>query len=70
MNKNLGQHDLGPLLASLCDESITPDQLAHLEKSLRTDPEARRFYLEYLDLHASLIRSHHRVASNWTFAKR
>ncbi len=61
--RNAGQHSLGPLLAAVCDESITPDQLAVLEKALQTDPQARRFYLEYLDLHASLIRSHRHAAS-------
>jgi len=45
---------LAGLLASLCDETISPAEMERLDRLLCTDAAARRLYLEYLDIHARL----------------
>jgi len=52
---NLSMNDL---LTSLCDETISPEEMVQLDRLLCTDPAARRVYLEYLDLHARLSFGH------------
>ncbi len=47
--------ELQGLLSALCDGELTEAQHARLEELLRADPECRRLYLEYLDLHARLL---------------
>src|SRR5688572_28458808 len=42
------------LLSSLCDEQITEAEQARLEELL-ADGEARRLYVQYLDMHARLL---------------
>ncbi len=42
------------LLAALCDETITDSQASELDDWLARDNEARRHYVEYLDLHCDL----------------
>jgi hypothetical protein len=42
------------LTAALCDGTITPAELAHLEALLRESDDARLFYAAYMDLHGRL----------------
>lgn len=42
------------LLEALCEERLTPEQHARLDRAVVTDPEARRLYLEYVELHGML----------------
>ncbi len=49
---------INDLLTSLCDETISPEEMEQLDRLLCTDAEARRVYLEYLDLHARLSFGH------------
>jgi ferric-dicitrate binding protein FerR (iron transport regulator) len=46
------------LLSTLVQGDITPEQHARLEAILTADPEARRLYFDYLDLHLGLRQSH------------
>jgi len=46
--------ELAELLASLIDESITDEQFAQLDRRLKEDPQARRLYLDYLQIHGEL----------------
>jgi ferric-dicitrate binding protein FerR (iron transport regulator) len=43
------------LLSALCDGELTEAQLSRLEQLLQADPECRRLYLEYVDVHARLL---------------
>src|SRR5262245_419002 len=54
--------ELQRLLSALCDRELTDGQYARLEELLDTDPECRRVYLEYLDMHAGLLAYPHLVA--------
>ena len=49
---------INDLLTSLCDETISPEEMVQLDRLLCTDAAARRVYLEYLDLHARLSFGH------------
>ena len=42
------------LLEALCEDRITPAQMAELERAVLTDRAARRLYLDYIDLHGTL----------------
>ncbi len=53
---------IAELLASLCDETISTEEMQRLDRLILADAEARRQYLEYLDLHARLSYSFHRSA--------
>jgi len=46
--------ELAELLASLIDESITDEQSARLDRRLREDAQARRWYLDYVQIHSEL----------------
>src|SRR5207247_1701360 len=46
--------ELWSLVEALVDGQADDTQRAQLESRLRTDPDARQFYVEYLDLHAQL----------------
>ncbi|MGL4550079.1 MAG: FecR domain-containing protein [Gemmataceae bacterium] len=46
---------LDRLLARLVDGTATTDDVVALEAILRTDPDARRHYVHYLDLHLELL---------------
>ena len=46
--------ELAELLASLIDESITDEQFAQLDRRLKENPQARRLYLDYLQIHDEL----------------
>ncbi|MBI1371703.1 MAG: hypothetical protein GC159_02940 [Phycisphaera sp.] len=48
--------DLRELLDALCEESITDEQASRLERMLAEDEAARRFYVEYMGMYASLER--------------
>ena len=42
------------LCAALCDGQITPEETLRLESLVESDEDARRTYIEYLNLHAAL----------------
>jgi len=46
--------ELGQLAAALCDDEIAPQQMARLEELVRESPEAKHFFLEYVQLHTEL----------------
>ena len=46
---------------ALLDGAATPPQVRRLEELLAADPEARRFYLQYMDLHARMASSRQEV---------
>lgn len=48
--------ELRVLLEALCEESITPEQMARLEAMMMADPEAETIYLEFMHLQADLLR--------------
>jgi ferric-dicitrate binding protein FerR (iron transport regulator) len=56
------QHELQRLLSALCDGQLAEEQRGRLEELLAADPDCRRAYLEYIDLHARLLM-HPQVSS-------
>jgi hypothetical protein len=46
---------LQQLLDGLCEDQLTAAEMRELEQLVRQNPDARWFYLSYLDLHGSLI---------------
>jgi hypothetical protein len=46
--------ELADLIEALCHGNITPAQTARLEQLVLSDPLARRYYVRYLHMHASL----------------
>ena len=55
MSLTNGRHDeLWRLLEAVCEDDLTMPQAARLEEILKSDADARRYYLEYLDLHGAL----------------
>lgn len=42
-------------LGKLCNEKLDTSEAERLAEVLRTDAEARRFYTDYLDIHATLV---------------
>jgi hypothetical protein len=48
--------ELKALLDALCEETITPEQMARLEELVLAHPEAEAFYVQRMGLHADLIR--------------
>ena len=55
MSWNNGHHsELTGLLEALCDDCLSPAQTARLEQLVLADRDARRLYLEYIDLHGTL----------------
>jgi hypothetical protein len=48
--------ELRALLDTLCEESITPEQVQRLEELVFAHPEAEAFYVQYMSLHADLSR--------------
>lgn len=46
--------ELREILESLVEERITSEQSARLVELTRHDPAARRYYLEYIELHGNL----------------
>ena len=52
---HLNQHaELVALIELMLEERISPEQFRQLEDAVRQDAAARRFYIEYLDLHGLL----------------
>ena len=48
--------ELRTLLEALCEDRITPEQMARLEHLVLTDPENEAFYIKFMHLHTDLIR--------------
>ncbi len=46
------------MVAALCDGAIDRPSFARLERLLDSDPEARQWYIAYLDLHGELCWNH------------
>jgi len=46
--------ELTPLLEALCEDRLTREETARLERLVLSSAEARWFYLSYVDLHGSL----------------
>jgi len=46
--------ELNPLLEALCEERLEPADATRLEQLVLASPEARWYYITYLDLHGSL----------------
>ena len=46
--------ELTPLLEALCEDRLTREEAARLERLVLSSAEARWFYLSYVDLHGSL----------------
>ncbi len=56
MSTSRDQHsELLKLLEALCEERLTPEQAARLERLVLRDRSARRLYLDYLHLHGTLL---------------
>ena len=56
--KHFPEHDeLRALLDALCEERITPAQIARLEDLVLNQPEAEAYYLQYLGMFAELTNS-------------
>jgi hypothetical protein len=49
-----GFAELREIFEALCEERLTSEQTARLEELTRQDVAARRFYLEYIELHGNL----------------
>lgn len=47
--------EMDRLMSELCDEQLSAEEFARLEALLNSDAECRRMYLEYMDMHASLL---------------
>ncbi|HEV3385197.1 MAG TPA: hypothetical protein VG097_10285, partial [Gemmata sp.] len=47
--------ELQPLLDAVCEESITPEQLARMEELVLAHPEAEQHYIRFMSFHADLI---------------
>jgi len=56
--QDFSSDDLSPLLAALCDGSISDADFARVQHWLATDPRARRWYVAYMDLHGELCWDH------------
>ena len=53
MNRS-DRESLHPLLSAVVDGTASEEQAVELIRLLQSDPEARRFYVRYLDMHAAL----------------
>ncbi len=49
------QMEMERLVSALCDEQLGDEEFARLEALLAADPACRQMYLEYVDMHASLL---------------
>jgi len=47
-------HELTRLLSQLADNSLTSEGFARLDEVLRDDPESRRIYMHFIDMHEEL----------------
>jgi hypothetical protein len=48
--------ELRALLEALCDESCTPEQVQRIEELVLSHPQAEAFYVQYMGLHADIVR--------------
>ena len=48
--------ELRGLLEALCEEAITPEQVARLEALVLADPEAEIYYINYMQMQVDLLR--------------
>ena len=48
--------ELRALLEALCEETITPEQVARLEAMILPDPEAEIYYITYMQMQVDLLR--------------
>jgi len=46
--------EMTPLLEALCEDRLAPEQAVRLQAVVLSSPEARWFYITYVDLHGSL----------------
>lgn len=46
--------EMTPLLEALCEDRLAPEQAGRLQAMVLASPEARWFYITYVDLHGSL----------------
>lgn len=58
------ERSIADLLAALCDETISSEEMQLLDGLICTDAEARRLYREYLDLHARLSYQFHQSSES------
>lgn len=54
--------ELRGLLEALCEEAITPEQVARLEALVLADPEAEIYYINYVQMQVDLLREFGAVA--------
>lgn len=54
LHSNSADYELSQLLAGLVDQCLTSAQFDRLDERLRTEPEARRRYLDYIEMHDEL----------------
>src|SRR5438309_1572005 len=47
--------EMDRLLSALCDEQLSDEEFARLEALLGADAGCRQLYLDYVDMHASLL---------------
>jgi len=57
----LQHEELSALLAALCDATIDDASFARLEELLAADPNARQWYMAYMELHGELCWDHKRI---------
>jgi len=68
MNRS-DRESLHPLLSAVVDGTASEEQAVKLIRLLQSDPEARRFYVRYLDMHAALTSGQlprATVRAHWT----
>ncbi|WP_016957755.1 LamG-like jellyroll fold domain-containing protein [Catenovulum agarivorans] len=54
MNRTEEFSDIRDIADSVCNQSATPEQMAKLDVLLKGNPEAQRFYQEYIELHVQM----------------
>lgn len=52
---------------AICEEQVTPEQIKELEQLLKGNPEAKRFYIDYISIHTYLSSA---VQNNMEFVYR
>ncbi|MHC5076791.1 MAG: LamG-like jellyroll fold domain-containing protein [Planctomycetota bacterium] len=53
---NINYRELGYLILAAIDGKITPDQMRQLKEQLSREPAARKYYLEYIQVHIGLYK--------------
>ncbi|EWH10500.1 pentaxin domain-containing protein [Catenovulum agarivorans DS-2] len=54
MNRTDEFSDIRDIADSVCNQSATPEQMAKLDVLLKGNPQAQRFYQEYIELHVQM----------------